>query len=127
MDNTLFGIPLSIWGLVCLGIAAVYFVIWPKPNPKRTRLRQSWPQIVLRYFHALVWVLLALACFIVGFDMGLLAWSVAMGGFAVYIYFMVVFVKDRNIENADLLTQRRSEQAARQQEARSEQAESTEA
>src|SRR5262245_19193481 len=66
MSATAFlGLPWYIWGLLCLGVAAVYLVIWPRPPRKgNVPARPRWRQIVLRWFHSLVWLLLASACFV---------------------------------------------------------------
>ena len=66
LGNTLFGIPLVFWGMGCLAIAVAYYRIWPQPGPKRSLPRTQWQHIVLRYFHSLVWVLLAAGCFLAG-------------------------------------------------------------
>src|SRR5262245_28820826 len=63
--TTLFGLPWYVWGLLCLVVAAIYLVVWPRPAQKSgASARPPWRQFVLRWFHSLVWVLLALACFV---------------------------------------------------------------
>ena len=48
-------------------IAAVYVVVWPRPKTTggTTPLaRPLWRHIILRWFHALAWVLLAISFFV---------------------------------------------------------------
>lgn len=61
MGTTFFGISWYLWGGLCLVIALIYTALWPRPR-KGTQ-RPFWRHVVLRWFHALVWLLLALACF----------------------------------------------------------------
>jgi hypothetical protein len=69
MEETLLGIPFFTWGRVCLGLAVLWYFIWPKDKTPES-LKQSptykprpvWVHSVLRWFHALAWVLLAATC-----------------------------------------------------------------
>jgi hypothetical protein len=54
----LLGVPWLIWGGVCLVLAAVYAVVWPRPR----RAAPGWRRLVLRWAHALVWLALAGSC-----------------------------------------------------------------
>ena len=54
----LFGVPFWIWGLLCMGVAMVFVFVFPHR-----------PAVGLRFFlqrwgHSLVWVFLAMACFL---------------------------------------------------------------
>lgn len=53
-------VPLGVWIGVCLAIAAFYVVVWPQElapaNPVHVRY------LILRWFHPLAWLLLALSC-----------------------------------------------------------------
>lgn len=69
MNNTLWGIPFWVLAIPCLGIATLYYFLWPKP--KENQLRPLWVHFVLRWFHSLVWVLLAGACLLWGAGSGL--------------------------------------------------------
>ena len=109
MDNTLFGISLVYWGILALGIAGAYFYLWPRPSPNRSKPRTAWQHIVLRYFHSLVWVLLAFACFIGALGPGEYGRWVALAAIPVYIVFMVMLVRDRNREMAQLAAQRKAQ------------------
>lgn len=52
-------VPKQIWLIICLGIAAVYYVVWPKDAAPANR--HDLRYIILRWFHSLVWLLLALS------------------------------------------------------------------
>ena len=94
MVNDFLGIPLPIVGLICLVIAVFYYFIWPKPRGNAPR--PQWAQIVLRYAHSLVWVLLACACFLWAGDRQSGAASVlSFLALPTYIVFMVTFVRYR--------------------------------
>lgn len=63
MEGTLFGVPLFTVGLICLGLAVLWYFVWPKdktPEPFKQlptyRPRPAWMQSVLRWFHTLVWI-----------------------------------------------------------------------
>lgn len=60
--TTFLGFSWYLWGSLCLIIAAIYTVLWPRA--KQGVERSLWRHIVLRWFHALVWLLLALSCFL---------------------------------------------------------------
>jgi hypothetical protein len=94
MDNTLLGIPFSVLGVICLGIAAPWFFIWPLPDPRKPP-RPAWRHLILRWFHGLTWVLLALACFAAAAHLGALAGTLAILGLAAYIAFIATIFIDR--------------------------------
>ncbi|MBF8285253.1 MAG: hypothetical protein HW378_4168 [Anaerolineales bacterium] len=99
MTPTLFGIPFYLWGVVCLGVAAIYTAIWPKPKPGAPA-RPAWRQFILRWFHTLVWVLLAGACWARATGWANAPfWSNRLGltGLAVYLIFLTTFVMDRHL------------------------------
>jgi hypothetical protein len=108
LGNTLLGIPLLFWGFGCLAIAFAYYRIWPQPSPKRTQLRSTWQHVVLRYFHSLVWVLLAAGCFLAGAGYASIGLWLAAAALPVYIVFLVMLVQDRQRELADLAAQRKA-------------------
>jgi hypothetical protein len=62
---SLLGIPLVLWGVVCLIVAGIWVFVWP--SNKRVA-PNSLPHFILRWFHALVWLFLAAAAFIAGFE-----------------------------------------------------------
>jgi uncharacterized membrane protein len=101
MDGTLFGIPYFTLGLVCLGLAVVWYYVWPKdrtPEPFKTlpeyKPRPAWIQSVLRWFHALVWAMLAaMFWFLDAGQTPLAAFSALIAGI-MYVTFVVALVKD---------------------------------
>jgi hypothetical protein len=69
--------------LICLLIAVVYLFMWPgRKDPDRVRQLPLWRRMVLRWFHSLTWVLIAVAC---------LLWSklTAVVACIVYLVFLV--------------------------------------
>jgi hypothetical protein len=55
----------TLWGLQALLDAGVHVVVWPRSHSDGSaRCRPTWRHFVLRWFHALVWALLALSCFV---------------------------------------------------------------
>jgi len=95
MDNTLFGIPLTILGFICLGLAAPWLFFWPVPNPNDPP-RPAWRHFVLRWFHALVWILLALAFFIASPQTAWLAGALGILAVVFFVTFIVTIVIDRS-------------------------------
>jgi hypothetical protein len=59
MNTPFLGVPWFAWGLLCFVVAVIFTVIWPcGKRPGKARALQS---LILRWFHALVWVLLAVS------------------------------------------------------------------
>ncbi len=59
------GVPWNLWGLLALLAAGVHAVVWPRSRTGgSTQGHPVWRHLVLRWFHALVWALLALSCFV---------------------------------------------------------------
>jgi len=82
--------------LVCLVIAVVYLFLWPGRNDgERFKQLPLWKRIVLRWFHSLTWVLIAVAC---------LLWSklAAIAAALAYLVFMVT----ARLRNPDRATKR---------------------
>ncbi len=84
------GIPLVIWGLLALALAAVWVFVWPAEQAVGAGAAQYF---VLRWFHAIVWLLLAAAAFAAAVPRGarmaqLFGWM----ALAVYVSFLVVMV-----------------------------------
>ena len=101
MDGTLFGIPYFTLGLMCLGLAVVWYTVWPKdrtPEPFKQlpeyKPRPAWLQSVLRWFHALVWVMLAATCWFADAGQTTLATASAMVAGIMYVTFVVALIKD---------------------------------
>lgn len=94
MVNDFLGIPFPIVGLICLVIAVFYYFIWPKPRGSAPR--PPWAQIVLRYAHSLVWVLLACACFLwAGNRQSGVASVLGFLALVMYVVFLVTFFRYR--------------------------------
>jgi hypothetical protein len=99
MAAALFGVPWVAWGGLCLLVATVYTAIWPRPatagagrvDPPRRRRALRWRRRVLRWGHALVWLLLALSCFLRaapragGAGAANLLAGLALAGYAVFL------------------------------------------
>lgn len=93
--NSWLGLPLWLWGLVCLGLAAVWVVVYPRPLAAKLT---GWRFIVIRWFHALTWLLLAAAAFLAAFNLlggAALAQPVALASLAVYVAFMLTLAISR--------------------------------
>jgi FtsH-binding integral membrane protein len=58
--NLLGRVPLWVWTMLCLLIAAFYVVVWPQENAPSNPL--DFRYIALRWFHPLAWLFLALSC-----------------------------------------------------------------
>jgi hypothetical protein len=62
MEAKFFGISYIWWGVLCLGIGAGFVMLWP--SAKITKATPLLRYLLLRWGHAAVWGLLALACFL---------------------------------------------------------------
>lgn len=94
MQEKFLGVPWLIWAVVALVVAALYaFVI---PNSKITPATNGLQLVILRWFHPLVWVLLAMM-FLMRSKLvpgsTTLANSIGLVGLAVYITFMIVLAR----------------------------------
>jgi hypothetical protein len=59
MNSPFLGVPWFVWGMLCLVVALIFTLVWPRgKRPGKARALQS---LILRWFHALVWVLLAVS------------------------------------------------------------------
>jgi hypothetical protein len=106
MSETLLGVPLVIWSAISLAIGSAYYFVWPKPEPRRVSQRTVREHVVLRYFHSLVWVLIAIGCFLAAAGIGEIGRWIALLGIPVYIIFIVYIVRDRRKEDAARAAQR---------------------
>ena len=62
MNTPFLGVPWFVWGLLSLVVAVIFTVIWPhRKRPGKTRPLRY---LILRWFHAFVWVLLAVSFFL---------------------------------------------------------------
>lgn len=95
MHAKLFGVPLVVWGVFCLVLTAVWVVVWPH---QRAVEAEGLRFLVLRWFHALVWLLLAIAAFVAAFGVlggAATARIVALLSLVTYLIFMATFVTSR--------------------------------
>ena len=106
LSETLLGVPLVFWGGISLAIGAAYLFVWPKPEPRRVSLRTTREHVVLRYFHSIVWVLIAVGCFLGAAGYGDIGRWFALLGIPVYIIFLVSVVRDRHKEDAARIAHR---------------------
>lgn len=84
-----------MWGVLCLGVAAVFLVFWPsaKAVAKISPLRYA----LLRWGHAGVWLLLALAAFVRGLagdQVAPLAQIAALLALVVYFAFLGALLRN---------------------------------
>ncbi len=92
---TFFGVPFTAWGVVCVAVAGVFVFLYPrydwKKPPAKTRL------LVLRWFHPLVWLLLAGACFL--YDAGQSGYAnfVAILAMPIYLFFITTVTTSREL------------------------------
>lgn len=93
MENTLLGLPVEVWAVVCFAVAILYTVFWPRPP--RAKQRSAWEHFVLRWLHALTWMWLALAALSSKYVGGLAAQTLGLLAFASYIIFMVTLVREK--------------------------------
>lgn len=61
MQSKFLGLPFVVWGAICLVLAVVWIVFWPSDKAVAT---EGLRFVILRWFHALVWLLLAIAAFL---------------------------------------------------------------
>ena len=88
------GLPIWVWGMACLVVVTLYTRFPGKPRfytigPAR------W---VLRWFHSIVWLFLAAACFIAPVEaLGgtTTATILALGGLFSYVIYMTTLFRDR--------------------------------
>lgn len=90
MEVGFFGFSWGVWGIFCWIIALIYTAIWPKnrvSNHEVSAIRY----FILRWFHALMWLLLGISCFTRFFNLPeLVSNLIAISGFGVYIVFLLV-------------------------------------
>ncbi len=66
MGERFLGVPRFLWGAGCLIVACLFAFVVPHPRGEAIGLRH----FLLRWGHALIWVLLALFCFAQGARLG---------------------------------------------------------
>lgn len=88
-----FGLSWWVWGAVCLAAAATWAVVWPAD---RGRAVSGRAYVIIRWFHALTWLFLALNFFVRDEQLsGLpaLGNALALLGLLSYIVFIVTLVR----------------------------------
>jgi hypothetical protein len=98
MSAELLGVPLLFWGLGCLLMAALWSVVWPA---RRVTRGGAAGYVVLRWFHALTWLLLAMAAFAGSLDppvsTGLVRF-LALLALMVYTVFVVALLRSKTAQ-----------------------------
>jgi hypothetical protein len=97
----LLGVPWAIWAGLCLCVAATYTVVWPRPRPPASA-RRSWRHLMLRWAHAMAWVVLAGSCLLRTTDwpgQPHAANALALLAVPLYAMFVVTLVTDRKLTN----------------------------
>lgn len=92
MNATFLGLPLPIWSAICLAVGVVYLFLWPKPGDRE---RDRFTHIVLRWFHAAVWLLLAVAALLAAAGSETIAAVAILVGVLMYVIFLVTMVRDQ--------------------------------
>lgn len=92
MPNTM-----SILGFVSIGLAILYFFVWPKQKADAPTPRPARRQFILRWFHSLVWVFMAVAFFMWAdwLPGRQIAGILGLVGLGLYLTFMGTFLVDR--------------------------------
>jgi H+/gluconate symporter-like permease len=93
MSDSFLGLPLWAWGgAACLGVAALFaFVVPHKPSTQAAGPRR----FLLRWGHALVWVLLAAMCFVWALGLGLLGNVFGLAAGLAYAVFLFTLLSSR--------------------------------
>jgi hypothetical protein len=88
MAQNFLGLPLLLWGVICLAMTVVWIFVWPKD---RANSAHPVRYFIIRWFHAFVWLFLAAAAFIAGFNIlgGGAAQPVALLSLITYITFLI--------------------------------------
>jgi hypothetical protein len=95
MTGRLFGIPLVIWGALCCALTVLWVVVWPSAKAAAT---SGFRFVVLRWFHTLAWLFLAIAAFLAALDApggAATARPVALLALLTYLVFMGTFLTAR--------------------------------
>jgi hypothetical protein len=92
MNATFFGVSYLWWGVICLGMAAPFVMLWPSARVNSTTPALTY--FLLRWGHAAVWGLLALACFVrvLGAGSGV-SQVTALLALVMYLAFMVTLLR----------------------------------
>lgn len=95
MSEQFLGIPFTVWGVLCLAIAAAFASFWPQA--KVTGDTSTFRYLLLRWGHAAVWGLLAVAALLRGLGgSGVTVVSQVSALLALVVYFAFVAALVRN-------------------------------
>lgn len=84
--------PVLVWAVPCLVLAGVWLVVWPGGLAAGV---QGWQHTLLRWGHALAWLLLALSAVLASLRAPGAARLAALGALAAYVAFLVALVTAR--------------------------------
>jgi hypothetical protein len=93
--NTLLGLPVEFWAIICSAVAVAYYNFWPRPPRTANTPRTWWQHLVLRWFHALTWLCLALAALMLKYIGITTAQALGLIALVAYLIFMAVFLRER--------------------------------
>ena len=99
MSATFLCLPLPLWAGVCLAVAVAYFFFWPRPGDRQ---RDRFTQIVLRWFHSAVWLLLGIAALMAAAGSETTAAVTILLGMLLYVTFLVTLVRDQRQATREL-------------------------
>ena len=94
MSGLLGLMPSTAWVVVCLGLAVLY--LWAWPRRKAVGVTKGLRYLVLRWFHSLVWLLLAVSVAVraqSGRTAYVVASALAIAALLVYVVFLIVAFK----------------------------------
>ncbi|MEZ4866635.1 MAG: hypothetical protein R3C14_35275 [Caldilineaceae bacterium] len=95
MESDLLGIRLTFWAIPCLMMTVLWLYLWPRDRmPAQVNLRY----LILRWFHALTWLLLTLATLTAG--LGILGGAttgkvLGLLGLAAYLLFLYTTITSK--------------------------------
>ena len=95
MNHSFLDIPWRFWGALCVIIGIVYTLLWPRPG--KGVERSSWHHLIIRWFHGIVWFLLAAACFVrTNPENNTLSNELALLGLLFYLIFIGTLIYERS-------------------------------
>ncbi|HPR01495.1 MAG: hypothetical protein H6561_03435 [Lewinellaceae bacterium] len=103
MSNGWFNIPWFLYGIGCMVVAVIYMLVPVSPYQGFNWSIRSWSNLILRWLHPIVWIILLSACTwlqITG-DAGMAnAKKIALGGLGCYIIYLAVFIWQKGKGNS---------------------------
>lgn len=89
MNKGFLNLPWSLWAAFALVVAVIYSVVWPHKN---VTLNSGFRFFILRWGHALAWLLIAINFLVRGISPSLngAANLIALAGGLIYILFLVI-------------------------------------